>query len=124
MNTLLDPARRGRLLLILAFVIALGFTGYYVVRTVSAAIYWSQHKNEPIKGWMPIGYVAHSYHVPPHILSQAIGLPQGPPDHRPIAVIARSQGRTVATLVAKLDYAIVHARPPYPPPAPPKQTGR
>lgn len=43
-----------RRLLALAFLLALGFTGVYVVRTVADAIYWNEHRDEPIEGWMPI----------------------------------------------------------------------
>lgn len=112
-----------RRLLALAFLLALGFTGVYVVRTVADAIYWNEHRDEPIEGWMPIGYVAHSYHVPPHVLFGALGLPFAPPDHRPIAVIAREREQTVDQLAMRLRYAIVHARPPYPPPPPPPKPG-
>lgn len=122
-----DATRRfiGRPLLLVAFILALGFTGLYVFRTVREAMYWHQHRDEPIQDWMTIGFVAHSYHVPPHVLSMAIGLPPGPPpDMRPIGSIATAQGRSVAQLTALLQYAIVHARPPYPPPPPPRKTVR
>ena len=36
--------------------------------------------DEPIQGWMNIGYIAHSYHVPAYVLAQALGLPPGPED--------------------------------------------
>jgi hypothetical protein len=67
---------------------------------------------------MTIGYVAHSYHVPPRILHAALNLPPTP-DHRPLARIARDSGRSMSQVEAKLIYAIVHVRPPYPPPGPP-----
>ncbi|MDH7639373.1 hypothetical protein [Sphingomonas oryzagri] len=112
--------RTGRWLLIGAFLLALGFTSFHLVRVVSDAIYWNEHKDERIEGWMTAGFIAHSYHVPPHVLLMAIGLPPGPPpDNRPLAVIARNQGRSVAELRAVLQNAIIHARPPYPPPPPP-----
>ena len=113
-----SSSRRIRYLLLAAFVVALAFTGYHVVRVTYDAIYWSQHRDEPIERWMTIGYVAHSYHVPPHILHQALGLPLHP-DHRPLGKIARDVGTSLDAITAKLDYAIVHARPPYPPPGPP-----
>ncbi|MBN8809306.1 MAG: hypothetical protein J0I47_13875 [Sphingomonas sp.] len=112
------PSRRWRALLIAAFVAALAFTGYHVARVTYDTIYWSQHRDEPIQRWMTLGYVAHSYHVPPHILHQALGLPPDP-DHRPIGRIAHDRGTTVAAIAVKLTDAIVHVRPPYPPPGPP-----
>ncbi len=39
-----------RLLLALAFAIALSFTAVHAVRTVVDAIYWNQHRDEPIEG--------------------------------------------------------------------------
>ena len=115
---------RGRRLLLVAFALALGFTGFHVVRTARDAIYWSRHRDEPIAGWMTVGFVAHSYHVPPHVLLMAIGLPPGPPDRRPLGAIAEAQGRSVEQLTTILETAIVHARPPYPPPAPPPSPAR
>lgn len=114
----------GRRLLLAAFVVSLGFTGLHVVRTVRDAIYWNAHRDEPIEGWMTLGYVAHSYHVPPHILFRALGMQPGPPEHRNIAALARTRGESVDAVAARLNHAIVHVRPPYPPPGPPAPAGR
>jgi hypothetical protein len=77
---------------------------------------------------MSIGYIAHSYRVPPWVLRQALGLPAktNGPDRRPIREIAREQNRPVNEVIAILQDAIVHARPPYPPPGPPppRDTGQ
>jgi hypothetical protein len=117
--------RTGRWLLLVAFVLAIGFTGLHVVRTIRDAAYWRQHRDEPIQSWMTVGFVAHSYHVPPHVLLMAIGLPPGPPpDHRPLEAIASAQGRSVGELTQTLQNAIVHARPPFPPPGPPPRTSQ
>lgn len=107
-----------RRVLIVLFLLVLALTGYQIVRTVSSAIYWQHHRDEPIARWMSVGYVAHSYHVPPWVLERAIGLPQRP-DHRPLGRIADQTGQSFFTLQARLQYAIMHARPPYPPPPPP-----
>lgn len=107
-------------LVVLAFVLVLSLTGLFAVRTVRRAIYWRYHQDEPIRPWMNLGYVASSYHVPRWVLQQALGLPPGP-DRRPIRQIAREQGRSVNEVIAILQNAIVHSRPPYPRPldAPP-----
>lgn len=91
---------RSRLPLYAAFAFALAFTGYHVVRAVANAVYWHQHRDEPIEGWMTVGYVAHSYRVPPHVLQMALGLPPAPPDRRPLDHVAADQGRSEARLVA------------------------
>ena len=105
-------------LVVLAFVLVVSFTGLFAVRTVRRAIYWHYHQDEPIRPWMNLGYIAHSYSVPPWVLHQALGLPQKP-DRRPIREIARAQNRPVDEVIAVLQNAIVHSRPPYPPPGPP-----
>jgi hypothetical protein len=105
--------------LVAALAIVATFTVVQVVRSVNSFLYWRIHADEPIERWMRIGFVAHSYHVPPHILHQALGIAIWPPDHRPLDRIAQARGMSFETARAKLLYAIVHARPPYPPPAPP-----
>jgi hypothetical protein len=109
---------RQQWLVVLAFVLVVSFTGLFAVRTVRRAIYWHYHQDEPIRPWMNLGYIAHSYNVPPWVLHQALGLPSQP-DRRPIRQIAREQNRSVEEVIAKLQDAIVHVRPPYPPPGPP-----
>lgn len=110
---------RRQIILLAAFVLTLGVATIFIVRTVQPIIYWRLHRDEPIKGWMTVGYVAHSYHVPPHVLYKALGLPHRPPDRRPLRDIARAQGRSMDEMRALLSKAIVNARPPNPPPPPP-----
>src|SRR5882724_4103711 len=106
-------------LVALAFLLSLSVAVVFVVRAVRPAIYWHYHRDEPIRGWMNVGYVAHSYHVPPYVLYQALGLPPKPPDRRPLREIAKEQNRSLDEIRAVLLEAIAHARPPYPPPPPP-----
>jgi len=106
-------------LVAVAFVLVVCGTVFFIVRAVRPAIYWHYHRDEPIRPWMTVGYVAHSYHVPPHVLYQALGLQHQPHDRRPIRQIAREQHRSVSEVITILQEAIVHARPPYPPPSPP-----
>jgi hypothetical protein len=101
--------------LILALVLVVSTTGLFAVRTVRRAVYWRYHQDEPIRPWMSVGYIAHSYRVPPWVLTQSLGLPPGP-DRRPLREIARDQGRSVDEVIAVLQNAIIHSRPPYPPP--------
>jgi hypothetical protein len=103
-------------LVLAVFLIIVGFTAFKAVHTARAVIYWKAHPDEPIRGWMSIGYVAHSYHVPPHVLFLALGLPLTPPEKRPLRDIAKMQHRSMDEIRAILHNAIIHARPPYPPP--------
>lgn len=108
----------------LAFLLSLSVAVFFVIRAVRPAIYWHYHQDEPIRGWMNVEYVAHSYHVPAHVLYLALGLPHKPPDKRPLREIAKAQNRSMDEIRTVLLDAIVHARPPYPrPPPPPRDPG-
>lgn len=106
-------------LVALAFLLSLSVAVIFVVRAARPAIYWHYHQDEPIRSWMNVGYVAHSYHVPPHVLYRALGLPHKPPDKRPLGELAKAQNHSMDEIRTVLLDAIVHARPPYPPPPPP-----
>jgi hypothetical protein len=110
-------------LVLAAFLFFVGVAVHHAFRFVRDAIYWHYHQDEEIQGWMDVGYVAHSYRVPPHVLFKALGLPHRPPDRRPLAEIARAQNHSMDEVRAVLQDAIVHSRPPYPPPPPPDERG-
>jgi hypothetical protein len=110
--------------LVAAFLLAAFGTGLFATRAIRRAVYWQTHRDEPIKPWMSVRYVARSYRVPPHVLYQAIGLEPQPRDRRPLREIAREQNRSVEDLISELQEAIKHARPPYPPPPPPPERGQ
>lgn len=119
MKGVLKNLRWHQWLVLAVFVLALVLTGFFAVRTVRRAVYWRNHRDEPIRPWMSVRYVSRSYRVPPHVLYKAIGLPPLVRDRRPLREIAREQNRPVETLIEELQNAIVHSRPPYPPPPPP-----
>jgi hypothetical protein len=48
------------------FLLITAFSAFKAVHTARDIIYWRTHRDEPIRGWMNVGYVAHSYRVPPH----------------------------------------------------------
>jgi hypothetical protein len=111
--------------LLSALVFVLLITGLFAVRTVRRAIYWRLHRDEVIRPWMSIPYVAHSYRVPPHVLYEALGIPHPPHDRRPIKEIAKEQNRSIEEVVAALQGAIARersVRPPNGPPPPPEKS--
>jgi hypothetical protein len=115
--------RRG--LVLTAFIIVLGFTGLNVFRVVRHLTPGQYQRDEEIHGWMTIGYIGHSYHVPPQIVQEALGLPESPPDTRPLRDIAKAQNRSVDELIATLRVAITKERPSPPDKSlPPKESGR
>ena len=60
-----------------------------------------------------VGHVAHSYRVPAAVLYLALGLPEKPPDKRPLREIAKMQHRSMDEIRAILLEPVVHARTPY-----------
>jgi hypothetical protein len=112
--------RRRIWLLAFAFAFALGATGFFATRVVVHALYWSQHKDEPLEPWMTVGYVAHSYGLAPEILREKLGLAPEERDRRTLAEIAADQGQSFEVVRAALLDTIAAARssPPLRPPQP------
>jgi hypothetical protein len=109
-------------LIILGLILSVALTGVFVVRSVRVAAQFRQ--DEPIRPWMTIPYVAHSYHVPAAVLYQALGLPlpARPYDRRPLEVVARLQHRPVQDVIADL-YRVIKITRTSPPPSTPDQRG-
>ena len=102
--------------LLLFFLGTLAVTGLFAARAFRRAAYWREHRDERIRPWMSVGYVAHSYHVPPPVLYQAIGIEATLPDRRPLKEIAAQQHRSVDDLITQLQQAIIEFRKSHPPP--------
>ena len=100
-------------LIILGLVLSVALVGVFVARTVHMVR--QLHQDEPIRPWMTLPYIAHSYRVPPSTLYAALGLPERPRDRRPLTVIAREQQRPLTAVIADLQRAIAQARSSSPP---------
>ena len=110
-------------LVVILFVLVAGFTTYRAVHTVRKVVYWQAHRDEPIGGWMTVGFVAHSYRVPSHVLYDALALTDKPRDKRPLREIAKTQHRSIDEVRAILQDAITQARPAASPSPPPDHGG-
>lgn len=99
-------------------------TGLFAARTVRRTIYWRLHRDEAIRPWMTVPYVAHSYHVPPHVLYEALRVPPQPHDRRPIKEIAREQNTSTEKLITTLQEAITREREQHPSGSQPPSPGR
>ena len=104
---------------IAALALVVAVTALFAVRTVRRAMYWRLHRDEVIRPWMSVPYVAHSYRVPPHVLYEALRIPPMTRDRRPIKEIAREQNRPVDAVISDLQNAIARERSLHPPGAPP-----
>lgn len=66
--------------------------------------------HEPIRPWMSVPFIAHTHHIPPDALFQAIGVqPRRPRDRRPLGQIAQETHRPVDELIHELEKAIATA---------------
>lgn len=105
-------SRKMRWLLRMGFALALTVTLFFAVRTVISAVYWSDpaNRDQPMQGWMPLGYVARSWDVPREVLLDTLdraaeGLPR-----RNLELIAQDEGIPLPELVARLTLAIARFR--------------
>ena len=97
-------------ILLVFFLGTLAVTGLFAARAFRRAAYWREHRDETIRPWMSVGYVAHSYRVPPPVLYQAIGIEPTLHDRRPLRQIAHQQNRSVDILISELQHAIIEFR--------------
>lgn len=88
--------------LVLSLLLAVFFGGRFVMR----AIYWEAHREEPVAGWMTVGYVGRSWGFDPREIDRVAGLPL--PEGRPFTLeeIARDRGVPVAEVVAQVEAAL------------------
>jgi hypothetical protein len=111
-------------IVVVAFTLVVLATGVFAVRTVRRAMYWRVHRDEVIRPWMSIPYVAHSYRVPPRVLYETLAIPPQLHDRRPLRQIALEQNRPVDEVISALSDAIARERASRPPGAPPSAPAR
>jgi hypothetical protein len=100
--------------LVLALLASLAVAAIFATRAVHYAKR-TQTEFESIRPWMSVPYIAHSKHVPQRVLWKALGIPPHTHDRRPLARIARDQGRPVEELITLLLNAITEAQSQGPP---------
>lgn len=64
----------------------------------------------PVAAWMTPGFVVHTYHLDPDVMSQILGEAPGERRRQTLAQIATAQGRVVTEILAELQAAIDDAR--------------
>lgn len=81
-------------------------TLFFGFRLVAGVVYWSQHREEPVRAWMTVGYVGKSWHLDPREIDRVAGLPL--PQGRPLTLeeIARQRGVPVEEIIAKVEAAV------------------
>ncbi|HDZ74839.1 MAG TPA: hypothetical protein ENH55_19115 [Aurantimonas coralicida] len=103
---------RAHRMLLIAFLVGLALTGFFLVRTVVSTVYWADpaHYEQTIEGWMPVRYVARSWDVPPKVLEEALDLRTEEGRRLTIAEIAAERGVSVDQIAGRLRTAIMTYR--------------
>jgi len=93
--------------LLLGFVAACALSLVFGLRAVLFGLYWSDHRDETIAGWMTPRYVAMSWSVPAEVVGEALALDRdGTRRRMTLAEIAARRDVSLATLEADLVAAI------------------
>jgi hypothetical protein len=103
---------RQRPVLTSAFLLACAVTIFFAGFTVYRAVYWANHREEPVRAWMTVGYVGRSWGLDPRELDAVAGLPLPEVRGHPptLADIARDRGVPVAEVIADVEAAIATLR--------------
>jgi hypothetical protein len=103
---------RQRPVLTSAFLLACAMTLFFTGFTIYRAVYWSNHREEPVSAWMTVGYVGRSWGLDPRELDAVAGLPLPVERGHPLtlAEIARDRGVPVSDIIAEVEAAIVTLR--------------
>ena len=97
--------------LLIGFLAMVALTVFFGVRTVLFTLYWSDHRDETIAGWMTARYVAMSWQVPPEVVGEALALERDGSGRRAtLAELAAAQGVSVESLAEEVTRAIENYR--------------
>ena len=93
-----------------ALILSVALTLFFAGRFLVGAVYWAQHRQEPIRGWMTVGYIARSWQLDPREIDAAAGFP--PPQGHPLTLeeIARQRGQPVEKIIAQAEAAVAELR--------------
>jgi Tfp pilus assembly protein PilE len=121
-------SRWQRALLVVLLIVAVLAAVMYGVRTyrsyqvLRSAQQLGERDLGSIRGWMTLGFIARTYHVPEDALIARLGLPPDTSPHTDIRSLARQHGRSVTDAVQEVQRAVAELRrsaPPQPPASPP-----
>ena len=99
---------RNHRLLFLSFLAVLALAVLFGIRAALFAIHF--HNAPPdaaIAGWMTPRFVGHSWHVPPEVIGEALGIDRtAPPKRMTLQDLADERGVPLSTLIDDLHSAI------------------
>lgn len=87
-----------------AFVLAVVLSVFFAGRIAYRAVYWAQHREEPVAAWMTVGYIGRSWGFDPRDIDQRAGLPE-PERGKPktLEQIARDRGVPVSEVIGLVE---------------------
>ena len=102
---------RSHPVLVSVVVVSLALSLFFAGRFAARAVWFAQHREEAVAGWMTVGYVGRSWGFDPREIDARAGLPL-PEKGRPFTLeeIARDRGVPVAKVVAEVEAALVALR--------------
>ena len=112
MKTMITLWHKHRLLL-LAFVVTTLLTLFFAARFIFFVQYWNDpaHREQPLEGWMTLGYIAHSYQIPRETLAAALGVvPPGKGKRPTLKQIAGEKGMPVDAFAVEVEATIKRLR--------------
>jgi hypothetical protein len=91
-----------------AFLLACVLTVVFAVRFVGHTVYWANHRDEAVRPWMTVGYVARSWGLDGREIDALAGLPLPEVKGHPqtLAEIAADRGVPVAEVIAEVESAV------------------
>ena len=103
---------RARPLLTTAFLAACAVTVFFAGSFLYHSVYWATHRDEPIRPWMTVGYVARSWGLDGREIDALAGLPMPDVKGHPQSLreIARDRGIPVAEVIAEVETAVAKLR--------------
>mgnify|MGYP000844098775 CR=1 FL=1 len=101
------PGRKVHWLLAGILALTLLAAAGFGVRLGLSWYHWSQpgSHDQPLQGWMPLGYVGRSWQVPPEVLQGIAGVQPGD-GRRTLQSIAEARGIALDTLITEIETAI------------------
>ena len=105
-------ALRRHPVLVSAFALFAVLALVFLFNVVSSLLYWSSHEDEPVRPWMTVGYVGHSWGLKAPEIDAEAGTPLPVKGGHPLtlAEIARARGVPVEQVVAEVQAAVARLR--------------
>lgn len=103
---------RARPVLTSAFLLACGVTLFFAGRIAVQTVYWANHRDEEVRPWMTVGYVARSWGLNGREIDAAAGLPTPEVKGHPqtLKEIAADRGVPVSDVIAEVEAAVAKLR--------------